>query len=351
MKRGPLHAPPLPTRYNETGSPRLQWAPPLDRRAGLGAAGVRMRLSLNPNSLDEFVGGMPGIWMHRYRFDDSTITGYYKALGLGNLTFVNRQSSAADIEKMRRAYESIDHTAWPRFYRRMLEHIPEAARPSMTVADISSATGRNSILAVDAGFGRVTSSEIRPEQCAQQELVYRCLANPIYRDRITVLNDTVSADDEAFPGRYDVDVALSFGLLYHLANPVQHLVNLHRMVRHSAVVYTMTHQSMASRGMWRLTLEDPEGVTKATSSISWQPHYLDIPQLCRDIGFKSVTMLYPDVFEARWPRYAEYTRAHEKIDALLSFAGLRRGPLSANDPRLTKITGINPNYFAYVLTK
>jgi SAM-dependent methyltransferase len=303
-----------------------------------------------------------GPWMHAYRLGERVITGYFKYEGVGEqLTFVNRSSPHADVDRLRRAYESRRHEVWAAFVETLFDRaVPSrSVRGSLHVLDLGSATGQLSIRAVQAGFGRVTSSEIRAPQVEQQRLLLECLKDATYRARVTTVHDPVSADAPEFPARYrddPPDVVCSFGLLYHLTNPLQHLITLHRITRSWAIVYTMTHFHPMAKNMWYLTSEKADWVTKAVSSISWTPHFLEVAKLCREVGFASVEICYPEMFERRFP---EMTRGYSRWTdvklagemAIHRLAGIRLGHLRNHDFRFFQYAHVNPNYVAYVCRK
>ena len=198
-----------------------------------------MQLELDPASIDRFEDRMGdfGPWMHDYRLGERIITGYFKYEGVGEqLSFVNRRSPEADIARLRAAYEQRRRDVWPRFVESLFDAAApdRSRRAAMHLLDIASATGQLSIRAVQAGFGRVTSSEIRESQVAQQRLLLECLKDPVYQSTITPVHDPISADAPEFPQRYledQPDIACSFGLLYHVTNPLGHLRNLHAIAR------------------------------------------------------------------------------------------------------------------------
>jgi hypothetical protein len=322
-----------------------------------------MELALDPAHVDRFEAAMPALapWMHAFKFGDSIYTGFYKYEGVnGELTCVHSRSAAGDIEQLRRAYAKRDPAPWAQFVAQLFNLVEpdRGRRAEMRVLDIASATGQLSMRAVDAGFGRVVSSEIRANQVAQQELVLSSLLDARYRSTIEVVHDPTSADDPAFPARYasaPPDAVFSFGLLYHLTNPLQHLINLYDITRRVAVVYTMTHISPFARRAWYLTVENKGWITKATSGVSWTPHYLEVARLARDVGFGRVTIAYPEMFARHFPGYDRYTRATdlqlaaEKICRMLF--GVHWGSSRNHRFEYFRYANLNPNYFAYVLEK
>lgn len=323
-----------------------------------------MRLELAPVRVDTFERQMEtlGPWMHAFDLGPQILTGNYKYEGLENsLTFVNRRSPDRDIVRMREAYSRRQHHVWSDFIESIFARVsPDPTRrASMRVLDIASATGQLSFRAVQAGFGHVISSEIRREQSAQEELLLESLKDETYRERITVLHDPISADVPEFPDRYRAtppDLVLSFGLLYHLANPVQHLVNLHAITDRHAVIYTMTHYHPLAKNMWYLTLENPDWITKAVSGLSWTPHFSEVARLLRKVGFRRVEICYPTLFTENFPEmvdgYSRWTDA--KLLAQMAFerfTGIRLGHLRNHDFKFFKYSNLNPNYVAYVCEK
>ncbi len=322
-----------------------------------------MELALDPAHVGPSEERMAALapWMPAYKFGESIYTGYYKYEGVsGDLTCVNSRSAPADVALLRQAYARRDPIVWPRFVEQIFDLVEpdRARRAAMRVLDIASATGQLSMRAVDAGFGRVLSSEIRANQVAQQQLILQSLQDSRYRNTIEVMHDPTSADDEAFPAGYAAfapDAVFSFGLLYHLANPLQHLINLRDITRRVAVVYTMTHISPFSKRAWYLTVENKGWITKATSGVSWTPHYLEVIRLAREVGFRRVTLAYPEMFARHFPGYDRYTRATdlklaaEKVSRMLF--GIHWGADRNQRFEYFRYANLNPNYFAYVLEK
>ena len=316
-----------------------------------------MNVPLQPDAVERFEAQMEALapWMHAFQFGQSIYTGYFKYEHLTPpLTWVNSRSPAADVARLEQAYHRQDHTLWPAFLERLVGDIARDERARMTLLDVGAATGRNSLLAVDMEFGRVLSSEIRDNQSAQLRSILDSARDARYRERITAIHDPVSADDPRFPERYTaagVDVVLSAGILYHLANPVQHLANLRRIARR-AVIYTMTHFHPFAKRMWWLELEASEWITKATAGVSWTPHYLEVPRLCRALGFERVRIVYPEIFERNFPDYHRAARVTDlKLAAAMALdhaAGIKTGPLRNHAFDYFRHTQVNPNYFAYV---
>src|SRR5207244_11441062 len=128
--------------------------------------------------------------------------------------------------RLRVAYERRRRDVWPPFVDSLFDRVAPSRgdRARLHLLDVGSATGQLSIRAVQAGFGRVTSSEIRGEQVEQQRLLFECLRDPVYRERIRPVHDTTSADATAFPERSTNDPpggGCCFGPLYHLAHACQ----------------------------------------------------------------------------------------------------------------------------------
>lgn len=323
-----------------------------------------MQLELDTSRVDEFERRMGafGPWMHAYKLGDEIFTGYYKYEGLdGSCTFVNSRSPKIDIDRMRAAYASRRHHVLDAYVDEIFDLVVpnRGERASMRVLDLASASGQISIRAVRSGFGAVTSSEIRGSQSSQERLLLDSLRDPKYRERITVVNDPVSADAPEFPERYrssPPDLVLSFGLLYHLTNPFQHLVNLHAITKRYVVIYTMTHFHPFAKNMWSLAIENAEWITKAASSISWTPHFLEVTRVCRAAGFRTVRTCYPKLFSQNFPemtgRYTRWTDAKLLAQMALHRAtGIRTGHMRNHDFRFFQHTNVNPNYLAYVCEK
>lgn len=237
-------------------------------------------------------------------------------------------------------------------------------RAKATVIDLASATGKNSFIAADYGFGRVISSEIRKNSNEQQKLILECADNPDYFDRIEAINDPVSADVPEFPDRYreyQADVVMSAGLIYHLVNPVQHLLNLHAMTRRYVILRTMTHDIRAAEDSWRLLLEECDVITKAAASgVSWTPHFFGLTRLLKEIGFRRCEIHYPEPYARNHPNYkGGYVPRGGRIrDQLLAKIGVRTRAMrereqyrSSFDPAYYEKLDIMPGNFFYVLER
>lgn len=89
---------------------------------------------------------------------------------------------------MRQAYGSRQHEVWADFVESICDRVSPGRdeRASTRVLDIASATGQLSFRAVQAGFGHVTSSEIRAAQSAQEQQLLDSLKDAMFRERITV---------------------------------------------------------------------------------------------------------------------------------------------------------------------
>jgi hypothetical protein len=317
-----------------------------------------MQLSLTPDRVQSFESGMADLapWMHAYKFSNEILTGLYKNEGFpSNLSFCNSRSSREDIERMNRAYNLRNHELFPQYFSKIMRAMDLGDRSQITLLDLASATGKNSMLAVEEGFGRVIASEIRPNQCEQQKLIYECLADRRYSERITVHNDTISADSPDFADLYvgkKIDVVLSFGLLYHLVNPYQHLVNLREIAGKYAVIYTQTHMAPYREFLWKLKIEDRKWVTKAAESVSWVAHHLEIIRLCKMAGFRSVKIVYPDIFEKYYkPDPERYDPKVIRCQNILARFGIKIGYRKISDFEFFRYTNLSPEYFTFVCEK
>ncbi|MEA2064227.1 MAG: hypothetical protein U9P14_11050 [Gemmatimonadota bacterium] len=315
-----------------------------------------MELELQQSKIDLFTDSLKKLapWMNQYKFSDEMVVGYYKYDGLGEeMTFCHSRSPRERIECLLNAYHSNNHSIWMDFVRILFDRLELQSPGNAALLDISSATGHNSILAVDYGFGKVYSSEIRKHQCDQQNLIYDCLEDQKYRQRITVANDTISADSPDFIDLYrdvKLDTVLSFGLLYHLMNPVQHIRNLYEITDRYAIIYTMTHQEPNMETLWKLRLENKDWITKATSSISWCPHFMGLPEIIKQIGFRSVQIVYPEVFNRNFPVKA-YSVKKMALQKQLRKFGIKVGYYKNLDFNFFKQLTVNPSYYAYILEK
>jgi hypothetical protein len=188
----------------------------------------------------------------------------------------------------------------------------------------------------------VLGVEIRPEQVQQATLI-RELAPERFAG-VRFEHDPTSADDAAFRAGEHYDVVLSFGLLYHLTDPFTHLRNLRRLAGRAAVVKTLTHAR--ERGFWMYVPEEPSLMTKATSGVSWIPHFADVPEHLRAAGFSQVeTITRPSFRQA----HARDARVRSRTERLLAPGAVHalRGRLDARSAEREGV-GVAARYYTYL---
>jgi 2-polyprenyl-3-methyl-5-hydroxy-6-metoxy-1,4-benzoquinol methylase len=221
-------------------------------------------------------------------------------------------------------------------------------RSSASAIDIASATGRFSFALAERGLGRVVGVEIRPEQVAQAQLVQDTVGG---YENLRFEHEPMSADDPAFRAGEVYDLVLSLGLLYHLANPLQHLLNLGRMTRKIAVIKTLIHREAPRT--WKLVQEDPTFITKATSGVSWIAHYMEVERWLKAAGFKRVESLVPPTLEniADAFRLQAQSTPARYVDNWLRMAGVKPSLEKISQSPVVLEGGHSPYYFTYVAYK
>lgn len=273
-----------------------------------------MEISLSKRYEEKFLSSLPELepWMHTYKFGEHSYTGLYLRPGLNkDYSWCKPDSDKYLINQFQIAYRDSDPVGEADYYAKQLSLLDVEPNDS-NILDIASATGKYSLMSVDAGFRHVYSSEIRPHQCEQQRLILECAEASCYRERITVSNDRISADVPKYAALYadkDIDVVLSFGLLYHLVNPIQHLLNCRDIARKGVVVYTKAHFSPFTSDGWIVKMEQREWTTHAFEGISWTPHYRWLPENAARLGFRSCKTVYPSIFHERVPGYDRFDRS------------------------------------------
>lgn len=303
-------------------------------------------------------------WMHQFRFSDDALVGYYKFSGLGwDMTWCNRNSDPDRISRLVAAYEAISHGAFKRCLFQLFDKLDLPDRKSAAVIDLSSATGKNSFIAADYGFGRIISSEIRQASSEQQKLIVHCTDHDAYLGNIEPLHDPISADAPNFAERYldcRPDLVMSIGLLYHLADPVQHLINLRRITQRYVLLHTMTHDIKGAEDAWRLLLERSEVYTKATSGISWTPHFFGLTNLIKKVGFRRCEIFCAEPYASNHPKYAlgHVPDGGRIRDQLLARFGFRTAAARERDrylgnfnPNLYEKLDVMPGNFFYLLER
>jgi len=272
----------------------------------------RMEFALKDDAREAFEDSMESVapWFHSYRFGESIYTGYYRSEGLGwNETWCNSNSAPDRIARLRAAYERRDLQPWRTLIAQAVAQTGLAPAVS-TALDISSAGGRNSFMLADLGFRKVIASEIRPSSHAQHKLILGAIRDDKYARMTETVNDPLSADDPGFPARYEsagVDLACSFGLLYHLANPAQHLINLHAITRRFVVMFTKVHHQFtipwAGKRGWLPAIEPSDDAACAAFGLGWIPNFWEVSRLAQQVGFDLRWTGYPAPFEANFPYF------------------------------------------------
>jgi hypothetical protein len=303
-----------------------------------------------------------GDWFHSYKFGESIYTGYYKIEGVSwGRTWCNSRSDAARIAALRAAYERRDLGPWRDTIFSALRRLD--IDPAKSIAlDLSSASGRNSFFLCDYGFERVIASEIRELSHRQHRLILDSISNEDYSRRTVTINDPISADAAEFPDRYideAVDVACSFGLFYHIVNPMQHLINLKRITKRYVLLFTKTHLEVSlgqsGRRGWRPTIEPAVDIANAAFGFGWTPHYLEVPQAAEQVGLRLIGIEYPEPFARNFPYFR--ARPAELLARRLAESAasrlLRRpiGHVRNNEPLYGAQFHLHPNYFMYVFEK
>jgi len=208
----------------------------------------------------------------------------------------------------------------------------------------------------------VIASEIREGSHAQHRLILDLIADESYAQRTVAINDTKSADAADFVDRYldeNIDIVCSFGLLYHLTNPMQHLMNLKRIARRYMLLYTKTYFDWSSgvqgRRGWRSTIEPSADIANATSGFGWIPHQMEVAKAADQVGLRLVGIDYPEPFARHFPYFNASPREVFARRAMESIASrvLRRpfGYTRNLDPAYGARFHLNPNYFMYVFEK
>ena len=298
--------------------------------------------------------------MHSFKFSENLIVGYFKYEGVGGeLTYINSKSSKQDKKKVNNAYLKRNHDLEKKFFSQLINFLgyTKEQKKRKSALDISSATGQKSFWLADEGIGKVTASEIRKNQTNQLKLILDCALNERYKKIINAKNDLESADSTEYLKKYQKnkhDIVLSFGLLYHLNNPLQHLKNLYKISNKHVIIYTHTHNYFNCNNLWELTPENEEWITKAYEGISWKPHYHGLIDYCKKIGFKKVKMFYPDIFKVNYPyfdRTERYFKTLNLINKSLMKLGIKPRVAKNFEFSYYRYSNLNPNFYAYICEK
>lgn len=303
-----------------------------------------MYIEIRAEDVDELVAKVPQYapWMHPYQFNDVAVTGYFKGWNPARTHWLHHEDGYAAAKRHAQNFSDLK----PDYF---LEHIGKKFDVAdFSLLDIASATGMYSFLAAERGFKQITAVEIRAEQVEQAQLVQR-LAQNIDTSRVELIHDPMSADAPNYLVDQQYDVVLSLGLLYHLANPVQHILNLGRITRKVLVLKTLIHRRFAR--YWQLVIENPEFITKATEGVSWIGHYSEVHRLLTLAGFTRIESLTPPGFEAASDAFQLKTRSnlHMYWETILRRTGIKPNLQKMYDAMETPVS--SPAYYTYVAYK
>lgn len=265
-----------------------------------------MRIGVKKQKFKKLENMIPKLspWFHTFNFDDQIFVGNIN--GLFGETYVTKKSSTNEIKKFKKIFFQIDHDFHNNYFKSIFANF---IGNCSSVLDIASATGKFSFILSELGFKKIYSSEIRKNQYAQQKLIIECADNTRFKN-VVVKNDLVSADSKDYVRLYKnkkIDLVLSAGLLYHLSNPIQHLVNCREIAKKYVIVHTKTHFLYNSFSEWSYKFEN-DWVSTAIDGVSAIPHYFWLQKFYKYLGFKSCKVLYPETYAKFFPYFNKFDR-------------------------------------------
>lgn len=295
-----------------------------------------MILTVPPNDLAEITEGLAGMapWMHPFQLAPNTFVGYFKYHDIAE-TFCTPDSSPQLQTRMSEAFAAyMGGEPFGIIDKALIAGKIDVA--DSTFLDIASATGKFSMRVALSGAKSVLGVEIRPEQVAQANLLVR--ADTRLRNLpVRFEHDSLSADEPEFRKGESYDVVLSMGLLYHLANPLQHIRNVGRLAKKVVVLQTLTR---FHHDGWEPHWETPAWMTNGAQGVGWTPDIFGPANVLRDEGFAVTLAMHPLVatIQTRWKQAAHLPPA------------LRRIVHKATDRRLPWLLSVyqNPAYLTWV---
>ena len=252
-----------------------------------------MRLTLKPGlSPSELRANLEtyGPVMHFYNFSELLYTGYFK-YHVRSQKYAFEESDQ-EFQDVRRIYNSVMDAQWLWRVDKIKEIIGDYENKS--ILDIACATGIYSMHAAISGFKNVLGVEIRNEQVQQAKTIIDCCTELSDLSNLSIRHLPESADSTYFTeclGGKRFDIVFSFGLLYHLSNPIQHMANVYNLTNEVALFQTETHSNPFARNCLDYNYENSEWLTKAVSGVSLTPHYSIVPVLLSNVGSKRVDIL------------------------------------------------------------
>ena len=147
-----------------------------------------------------------------------------------------------------------------------------------------------------------------------------------------------------------IDVVFSLGVS-HPRKSGSNLSNLKRIARRFVVVHTLTHQNH-SIGWVDSATREADWITKGTSSVSWTPHYLGLAHCASDSAQEHRFSSIQTCSRSNWPSFRNALACAPEAARrrMLNAAGIRIGYYKNQQFEYFRYSGLNPNYFTYVLT-
>ena len=313
-----------------------------------------MRIGIKKQKIKKFENMIPKLspWLQPFNFDDKVFVGHL--YGPYGKSFVTKKSSTNEIKEFKELFFKINHDLHQNFFKDIFNDIVGDCSVAL---DIASATGKYSFILSELGVKKIYSSEIRKNQCDQQKLIIDCANNPKFKN-IIVKNDTISADSKEYIKLYKnkkIDLVLSFGLLYHLSNPIQHLINCAEIAKKYVIVHTKTHFLHSGCSEWAYKFESKDWVSLAMEGISATPHYFWLPKFHKKIGFKSCRVVYPKIYSRIFPDFDKFNRKVSykmRMSNLLSKLNVKIGLNKLRDLKIKnpyENYTLDPFFLTYVL--
>lgn len=228
-------------------------------------------------------------WSHYYKFDENTFVGFYQDIfDQYGRTYCMEGDDPEMVTLFRDRYEEMI-IRWQRFFApcRLVRKLAGDSHREWSVVDLACNDGQKAMYMSHLGLGRVHGVEFRSDCIARAEFVKSLTdLNTEFR------NYPLSADIPDYAdGLGQYDIVCSIGLLYHLVDHYQHILNLKAMTRRAMVMSSCFAPEPTPK------TEDASIPYRSVTGVCVTPTKADIIEMLIRAGFKEVLELryHPDM--------------------------------------------------------
>jgi 2-polyprenyl-3-methyl-5-hydroxy-6-metoxy-1,4-benzoquinol methylase len=226
-------------------------------------------------------------WGHYFKFDESTITGFYKQIASDDevittpeKTFCTKYDSKEKIAQFKNAYEDLIVRSKRQFMLiNILKKIMGSDFLESEVYDFGCNDGMKTFYFKQAGVKKITGFEYRKECIDRANFI-----NEVSGLNCNFVHHEISADAKEYTkGLEPVDIVASFGILHHVVNHENHIKSLKKVTKRVLVM----HAAFSATEM----LLDEKNLNNSFKSVMGKRkmvNKLDVFNMLYDAGFSYV---------------------------------------------------------------